>query len=97
MPKKKKKLKKRKKLKIKKRKRKTKIKTEKKIILESEKELVIKTSNIWSKHAYVNKKAYEKKYNTSIKDNENLWQKEANRISWIQQNTKIKFIKCLSI
>ena len=44
MPKKKKKLKKRKKLKIKKRTRKTKLKTKKKIILESEKELVIRTS-----------------------------------------------------
>ena len=93
MPKKKKKLKKRKKLKIKKRTRKTKLKTKKKIILESEKELVIRTSKIWSKQAYVNKKAYEKKYNTSIKDNENFWKKEGKRITWIKPYTKIKDVK----
>ena len=93
MPKKKKKLKKRKKLKIKKRTRKTKLKTENKIILESEKELVIKTSKIWSKQAYVNKKAYEKKYNKSIKDNENFWKKEGKRITWIKPYTKIKDVK----
>ena len=82
MPKKKKKLKKRKKL-----------KTEKKIILESEKELVIKTSKLWTKQAYVNKKGYEKKYNTSIKDNENFWKKEGKRITWIKPYTKIKDVK----
>ena len=48
------------------------IKARKKIILKSEKELIIKTSKLWSKRAYVNKKAYEKKYNLSIKDNENF-------------------------
>ena len=97
MPKKKKKLKKRKKLKIKKRTRKTKLKTKKKIILESEKELVIRTSKIWSKQAYVNKKAYEKKYNKSIKDNENFWKKEGKRITWIKPYTKIKDVKYLSL
>ena len=93
MPKKKNKLNKRKKLKIKKRTRKTKPKTEKKVILESEKELIIKTSRIWSKQAYVNKKTYEKKYNTSIKDNENFWKKEGKRITWIKPYTKIKDVK----
>ena len=93
MPKKKKKLKKRKKLKIKKRTRKTKLKTEKKVILESEKELIIKVSRIWSKQAYVNKKTYEKKYNKSIKDNENFWKKEGKRITWIKPYTKIKDVK----
>jgi len=58
--------------------------------LESEKELIIKTSKVWSKRAYVNKKAYEKKYNLSIKDNENFWRKEGKRITWIQPYTKIK-------
>ena len=90
MPKKKKKLKKRK---IIKRTRKIKLKTKKKIILESDKELVIKTSKIWSKQAYVNKKAYEKKYNKSIKDNENFWKKEGKRITWIKPYTKIKDVK----
>ena len=93
MPKKKKKLKKRKKLKIKKRTRKTKLKTKKKIILESEKEPIIKTSKIWSKQAYVNKKTYEKKYNTSIKENEKFWKKEGKRITWIKPYTKIKDVK----
>jgi len=65
-------------------------KTRKKITLESEKELIIKTSKVWSKRAYVNKKAYEKKYNLSIKDNENFWRKEGKRITWIQPYTKIK-------
>ena len=67
-------------------------KTRKKIILESEKELVIKTSKVWSKRAYINKKAYEKKYNLSIKDNENFWKKEGKRITWIKPYTKIKDI-----
>ena len=49
------------------------IKARKKIILKSEKELIIKTSKLWSKRAYVNKKAYEKKYNLSIKNNESFW------------------------
>ena len=67
-------------------------KTRKKIILKSEKELIIKTSKLWSKRAYVNKKAYEKKYNLSIKDNENFWRKEGKRITWIKPYTKIKDI-----
>jgi len=67
-------------------------KTRKKIILKSEKELIIKTSKLWSKRAYVNKKAYEKKYNLSIKDNENFWRKEGKRITWIKPYTKVKDI-----
>ena len=51
---------KRKKLKFRKKIKKTRLKTRKKIVLESEKELIIKTSKIWSKQAYVNKKEYEK-------------------------------------
>ena len=77
-----------KKLKLKKRKARSKIR--KKITSKSEKELLIKTSKVWSKRAYVNKKAYEKKYNLSIKDNENFWRKEGKRITWIQPYTKIK-------
>ena len=87
MPKKKKKLKSRKKI------RKTRLKTRKINNLESEKELIIKISKVWSKHAYVNKKAYEKKYNTSIKDNENFWRKEGKRITWTKPYTKIRDIK----
>ena len=68
-------------------------KTRKKIITESEKELIIKTSKVWSKRAYVNKRAYEKKYNLSIKDNENFWRKEGKRITWIKPYTKVKDVK----
>ena len=71
-------------------KRKARSKTRKKITSESEKELIIKTSKAWSKRAYVNKKAYEKKYNLSINDNENFWRKEGKRITWIKPYTKVK-------
>ena len=71
---------------------KARLKTRKKTILKSEKELIIKTSKLWSKRAYVNKKAYEKKYNLSIKDNENFWRKEGKRITWIKPYTKVKDI-----
>ena len=81
---------KKKKLKVRKKIKKAKSKARKKIVLESEKELVIKTSKNWSKRAYVNKKAYEKKYNLSIKDNENFWRKEGKRITWIKPYTKVK-------
>ncbi len=81
---------KRKKLKVRKKIKKAKSKTRKKIISESEKELIIKISKAWSKRAYVNKRAYEKKYNFSIKDNENFWKKEGKRITWIKPYTKVK-------
>ena len=81
---------KKKKSKARKKIKKARSKTRKKITLESEKELIIKTSKVWSKRAYVNKKAYEKKYNLSIKDNENFWRKEGKRITWIKPYTKIK-------
>jgi len=71
-------------------KKKVRSKTRKKITKVSEKELVIKTSKVWSKQAYVNKKAYEKKYNLSINDNENFWRKEGKRITWIKPYTKVK-------
>ena len=54
---------------------------------------VIKVSENWSKQAFVNKAKYQKKYNLSIKDNENFWKKEGKRISWIKPYTKIKDIK----
>ena len=81
---------KKKKSKARKKIKKVRLKTRKKITLESEKELIIKTSKVWSKRAYVNKKAYEKKYNLSIKDNENFWRKEGKRITWIKPYTKVK-------
>ena len=81
---------KKKKSKARKKIKKVRSKTRKKITKVSEKELVIKTSKVWSKQAYVNKKAYEKKYNLSIKDNENFWRKEGKRITWIKPYTKVK-------
>ena len=81
---------KKKKSKARKKIKKARSKTRKKITLESEKELIIKTSKVWSKQAYVNKKAYEKKYNLSINDNENFWRKEGKRITWIKPYTKVK-------
>ena len=41
-----------------------------------EEELVIKVSKHWAKKAYANKNNYQKKYNHSIKKNEDFWRKE---------------------
>ena len=54
-----------------------------------------------AKKALVNKKQYEKKYNDSIKHNEDFWKKEGKRINWIKKKrvreligyTKIKDVK----
>ena len=42
---------------------------------------LIKVSDSWAKHAYVNKSKYQKKYKLSIKDNESFLAKEVKRIS----------------
>ena len=55
--------------------------------------LVFKVSEKWSSQAYVNKSQYEKKYNLSIKNNEDFWAKEGKRINWIKPYTKIKDVK----
>ncbi len=55
--------------------------------------LIIKTSKDWSKTAYINKNGYQKKYNNSIKRNEDFWRKEGKRISWIKPYKKIKDVK----
>ncbi|MDP6440403.1 MAG: acetate--CoA ligase [Pelagibacteraceae bacterium] len=68
-------------------------KTRKEIITNAEKELVIKTTKDWIKKSYVNKKAYEKKYDLSIKNNEGFWKKEGKRITWIKPYTKVKNVK----
>ena len=54
---------------------------------------LIKTKSDWQKKALVNKKQYEKKYNESIKQNEEFWKKEGKRINWIKPYTKIKDVK----
>jgi len=54
---------------------------------------LIKVSDSWAHHAYVNESKYKKKYKLSIKENEKFWGKEGKRISWIKKYTKIKDIK----
>ncbi len=82
MPKKKKKI-------IKKRKKTSKKKVEKNV----KKELVFKTRKDWISKATVNKSQYEKKYKTSLSDNDGFWKKEGKRINWIKPYTKIKDVK----
>ena len=83
--------------KLKKRKRKSLKKNRKlksrKIKKTENKELIFKVSKKWSNNAYVDKKAYEKKYKLSIKDNDGFWRKEGKRIDWIKPYTKIKDVK----
>ena len=54
---------------------------------------VIKVSDSWANHAYVNESKYKKKYKLSIKENEKFWNKEGKRISWIKKYTKVKDVK----
>ena len=59
----------------------------------NEDELVIKVSKNWANKAYVNKNSYQKKYNYSIKKNDDFWRKEGKRISWVKPYKKIKDVK----
>ena len=61
--------------------------------VDSDGNTVFKVSDTWARQAYVNKSQYEKKYKLSIKDNENFWNKEGKRITWIKPYTKIKDVK----
>ena len=90
MPKKKKAKKVRKKIKKKSKKRKIKKKS---ITSNLEKELIYRTKKDWVNKALVNKSQYEKKYKSSIKDNDGFWKKEGKRINWIKPYTKIKDVK----
>ena len=40
-----------------------------------EEELVIKVPKHWAKKAYANKNSYQKKYNHSVRKNEDFWRK----------------------
>jgi len=64
-----------------------------KLIEDGDGKSIIKVSDSWDKHAYVNKSKYQKKYKLSIKENEKFWAKEGKRISWIKKYTKIKDVK----
>lgn len=54
---------------------------------------IIKVSDSWAKHAYVNKAKYQNKYKLSVKENDKFWAKEGKRISWIKKYSKIKDVK----
>ena len=60
---------------------------------DSEGNTLIKVSDSWANHAYVNDSKYKKKYKLSIKENDKFWAKEGKRISWIKKYTKIKDVK----
>ena len=78
----------------KKKKKKFKKKTSKKSKLKNKnQELIIKTRSDWAKKALVNKNQYTKKYNQSLKKNDDFWKKEGKRITWIKPYKKIKNVK----
>ncbi len=54
---------------------------------------IIKVSDSWAKHAYINKAKYQNKYKLSVKENDKFWAKEGKRISWIKKYSKIKDVK----
>jgi len=56
-------------------------KKSKKTSSEGKKDLIIKSTRAWQKKAYVDRRMYEKKYDLSIKENEEFWRKEGKRIS----------------
>ena len=66
----------------------------KKVLKKSKsKELIYKINKDWIDKAIVNKSQYEKKYKTSLSDNDSFWKKEGKRINWIKPYTKIKDVK----
>ena len=68
-------------------------KKSKKTSSEGKKDLIIKSTRAWQKMAYVDRRMYEKKYDLSIKKNEEFWRKEGKRISWIKSYTKVKDVR----
>ena len=56
-------------------------------------ELIIKTKPEWVKNSLANKSQYQKKYQESIKSNDNFWRREGRRITWIKPFKKIKDVK----
>ena len=64
-----------------------------KLIEDGDGKSLIKVSDSWANHAYVNKAQYLKKYKLSIKENEKFWAKEGKRITWIKKYSKIKDVK----
>ena len=60
---------------------------------DSEGNTLIKVSDNWASHAYVNDSKYKKKYKLSIKENDKFWAREGKRITWMKKYTKIKDVK----
>jgi len=79
--------------KVKSRRKTRKVKSRRKVKKTESKELIFKVPKKWSNNAYVDKNLYEKKYNLSLKDNEEFWRKEGKRIDWIKPYKKIKDVK----
>jgi len=84
---------KRKKIKSRKKTKRIKSRKKAKIIKSEKKELIFKVPKKWSKNSYVDKSQYEKKYKSSIKENDKFWKREGKRIDWIKPYTKIKDVK----
>ena len=53
-------------------------------------EKIYRTKSEWVKNALANKSVYEKKYKDSLRNNNDFWNKEGKRITWIKPYTKIK-------
>ena len=64
-----------------------------KLLEDGEGRSIVKVSDSWANHAYVNESKYKKKYKLSIKENDKFWAKEGKRITWIKKYTKIKDVK----
>ena len=64
-----------------------------KLVEDGDGKSLIRVSDSWANHAYVNKSQYLKKYKLSIKENEKFWAKEGKRITWIKKYSKIKDVK----
>ena len=64
-----------------------------KLVEDGDGKSLIRVSDSWASHAYVNKSQYLKKYKLSIKENEKFWAKEGKRITWIKKYSKIKDVK----
>ncbi len=71
------------------------VKKSKKLHISKDEEgnVLIQVSDHWSNQAYVNKLKYQKKYNTSVKENDAFWKKEGKRINWIKPYSRIKDVK----
>ena len=52
-----------------------------KILEDGDGRSLIKVSDSWANHAYVNESKYKKKYKLSIKENDKFWAKEGKRIT----------------